>query len=32
MAEHRAPVTAFAPNSTAAKYYEALWHEVNQAI
>ncbi len=32
MAEHRAPVTAFAPYSTATKYYEALWHEVNEAI
>jgi cellulose biosynthesis protein BcsQ len=32
MAEQRAPVTAFAPNSAAAKYYEALWHEVNRAI
>jgi chromosome partitioning protein len=32
MAEQRAPVTAFAPNSTAAKYYEALWYEVNHAV
>jgi chromosome partitioning protein len=32
MAEQRAPVTAFAPNSTAAKYYEALWYEVNQVV
>ena len=29
MAEQRAPVTAFAPYSVAAKCYEALWHEVN---
>ena len=29
MAEQRAPVTAFAPSSVAAKCYEALWHEVN---
>ena len=32
MAEYRAPVTAFAPNSTATKCYEALWREVNGAI
>jgi cellulose biosynthesis protein BcsQ len=32
MAEQRAPVTAFAPYSVAAKCYEALWHEVNGAI
>jgi chromosome partitioning protein len=32
MAEYRAPVTAFAPHSTAAKCYEALWHEVNGVI
>ena len=32
MAEYRAPVTAFAPHSTAAKCYEALWHEVNRVI
>ena len=29
MAEQRAPVTAFAPHSVAAKCYEALWGEVN---
>ncbi|MGH3554508.1 MAG: ParA family protein [Mycobacterium sp.] len=29
MAEHRAPVTAFAPHSVAARCYEALWGEVN---
>jgi chromosome partitioning protein len=29
MAEQRAPVTAFAPHSTATKCYEALWREVN---
>jgi chromosome partitioning protein len=29
MAEQRAPVTAFAPHSVAAKCYEALWCEVN---
>jgi cellulose biosynthesis protein BcsQ len=29
MAEQRAPVTAFAPYSVAAKCYEALWDEVN---
>jgi chromosome partitioning protein len=32
MAEQRAPVTAFAPYSVAAKCYEALWHEVNRVI
>jgi len=31
MAEQRAPVTAFAPHSVAAKCYEALWYEVNGA-
>jgi chromosome partitioning protein len=31
MAEHRAPVTAFAPHSHAAQCYEALWHEVKVA-
>lgn len=31
MAEHRAPVTAFAPHSHAAQCYEALWREVNDA-
>lgn len=31
MAEQRAPVTAFAPHSVAAKCYESLWYEVNQA-
>jgi cellulose biosynthesis protein BcsQ len=30
MAEQRAPVTAFAPHSVAASYYEALWHELVQ--
>jgi chromosome partitioning protein len=30
MAEQRAPVTAFAPHSVAAQYYEALWHELVQ--
>jgi chromosome partitioning protein len=29
MAEYRAPVTAFAPNSVATKCYEALWGELN---
>ena len=29
MAEQRAPVTAFAPHSTAARCYKALWAEVN---
>ncbi|MGH3531362.1 MAG: ParA family protein [Mycobacterium sp.] len=29
MAEHRAPVTAFAPHSVAARCYEELWGEVN---
>jgi cellulose biosynthesis protein BcsQ len=29
MAEYRAPVTAFAPNSVASKCYEALWSELN---
>lgn len=29
MAEYRAPVTAFAPNSVATKCYEALWSELN---
>ncbi|QTE28176.1 ParA family protein [Pengzhenrongella sicca] len=28
MAEHRAPVTAFAPSSRAARCYEELWDEV----
>ena len=28
MAEHRAPVPAFAPTSTAARYYEQLWAEI----
>jgi cellulose biosynthesis protein BcsQ len=28
MAEHRAPVPAFAPNSRAARCYEQLWAEV----
>ena len=28
MAEHRAPVPAFAPTSRAARYYEELWAEV----
>jgi len=32
MAEQRAPVTAFAPYSVAAKCYEALWREVNGVI
>jgi chromosome partitioning protein len=32
MAEQRAPVTAFAPYSVAAKCYEALWYEVNGVI
>jgi cellulose biosynthesis protein BcsQ len=31
MAEHRAPVTAFAPHSQAAESYEALWEELNKA-
>jgi chromosome partitioning protein len=29
MAEYRAPVTAFAPDSVATRCYEALWDEVN---
>jgi hypothetical protein len=31
MAEQRAPVTAFAPHSAAARCYKALWAEVNGA-
>jgi hypothetical protein len=31
MAEQRAPVTAFAPNSAASRCYKALWGEVNGA-
>jgi cellulose biosynthesis protein BcsQ len=31
MAEQRAPVTAFAPHSAAARCYQALWGEVNGA-
>jgi cellulose biosynthesis protein BcsQ len=31
MAEQRAPVTAFAPHSAAARCYRALWAEVNGA-
>jgi cellulose biosynthesis protein BcsQ len=31
MAEHRAPVTAFAPHSVASHCYGALWAEVNGA-
>ncbi len=31
MAEHRAPVTAFAPHSAASHCYRALWAEVNGA-
>jgi chromosome partitioning protein len=31
MAEQRAPVTAFAPHSTASRCYKALWAELNQA-
>jgi chromosome partitioning protein len=30
MAELRAPVTAFAPHSVAAQYYEALWDELKR--
>ena len=30
MAEHRAPVPAFAPNSRAARVYEELWSEVDR--
>jgi chromosome partitioning protein len=29
MAEHRAPVTAFAPHSSASHCYKALWSEIN---
>lgn len=32
MAEQRAPVTAFAPHSVAAKCYEALWYEIDSPI
>jgi chromosome partitioning protein len=28
MAEHRGPVTAFAPHSAAAHCYRALWSEI----
>jgi chromosome partitioning protein len=31
MAEQRAPVTAFAPHSSAARCYKALWAEINAA-
>jgi chromosome partitioning protein len=31
MAEERAPVTAFAPHSAAARCYKTLWAEVNEA-
>ena len=31
MAEHRAPVPAFAPSSPAARIYESLWAEVRPA-
>lgn len=31
MAEQRAPVTAFAPHSTATRCYEALWGEIDRA-
>jgi chromosome partitioning protein len=29
MAEHRGPVTAFAPHSAASHCYRALWSEIN---
>ena len=32
MGRHRAPVAAFAPRSNAARAYEALWHEVRDAL
>ena len=32
MAEHRAPVPAFAPTSPAARHYESLWAEVRPLV